>query len=127
MQQSEQRRLQGNLNKKVKSKKRRRSNHPKPLSSTSTGKGVGGFLFQRGNIGLARLLFVLYKAGPEGITTNKLLQQLGSTNHAQAFIKRAEKEGLIKRIPEEPPAPDEFPPPRYNIITERGKLLLQNH
>jgi hypothetical protein len=94
-------------------KKRRGSNHPKPLSSTSTGKGVGGFLFQRGNIGLSRLLFVLYKAGPEGITTNKLLKQLGSTNHAQAFIKRAEKEGLIKRIPEEPPAPDEFPPPRY--------------
>ena len=64
--------------------------------------------------------------GDEGIRTNKLLQRLGSTNHAQAFIKRAEKEGLIKRIPEEPPRKDEFPPPRYNIITDKGRQLLQS-
>jgi integrase len=48
-------------------------------------------------------------------------------NHRQAFIKRAEAEGLIKRIPEELPAPDEFPrPPRYNIITDKGRQLLQS-
>jgi hypothetical protein len=120
MQQSEQSRLQGNL-KKVESRRRRRGrNHPKPpLSSTSTGKALVGFLFQPGNIGLARLLFALYHAGEEGSTTNKLLQQLGSTNYAQAFIKRAKKEeGLInKRIPEDPPAPDEFLLRRRYIIS----------
>ena len=125
MQQSEQSMLQGNL-KKVESGRRRGSKHSKPLSSTSTGKALVGFLFQPRNIGLARLLFALYHACEEGITTNKLLQQLGSTNYAQSFIKRAEKEGLIKCIPEDPPAPDEFPRPRYNIITERGKQLLRS-
>jgi hypothetical protein len=113
--------------KKKKQKQRRRillSSGKKPV----TGKDNYYYndLFQRGNIGLARLLFALYHAGEEGITTNKLLQQLGSTNHAQAFIKRAEKEGLIKRILEDPPIPDEFPRPRYNIITERGKQLLRS-
>jgi hypothetical protein len=36
------------------------------------------------------------------------------------------KEGLIKRIPEEPPRKNEFPPPRYNIITDKGRQLLQS-
>jgi len=55
------------------------------------------FLLKRGNVGLARLLLAVYDAGPDGISTRKLLQQLGSTHHAQAFIKRAEKMGYIRR------------------------------
>jgi hypothetical protein len=81
------------------------------------------FLFQRGNIGLARLLIAVYDAGDEGIATYKLLHQLGSTNHAKAFIKRAEKEGLIERRKGEPPAPGKFRP-IHNIITAKGKQLL---
>lgn len=58
---------------------------------------LDSFLFRRGNVGLARLLLVVHAAGPEGISTVKLLEQLGSTHHAQAFIKRAKREKLIER------------------------------
>jgi hypothetical protein len=56
------------------------------------------FLLKPGNVGLARLLFALAKAGPDGLPTRKLLEALHSTNHGQDAIKRAEKEGYIKRI-----------------------------
>jgi hypothetical protein len=81
------------------------------------------FLFQRGNVGLARCLIAVYEAGPEGISTYKLLQQLGSTNHAQAFIKRAVREGLIERIEGE--SEHGHFKPVYNRITEKGKQLLK--
>ncbi len=84
------------------------------------------FLLQRGNMGLLRLLIAVNAVGPKGIATYKLLEQLGSTHHAKAFITRAEREGLIERVKGEPPAPGQFPP-IYNIITDRGKQLLQNH
>jgi hypothetical protein len=81
-------------------------------------------LLKRGNVGLARLLIAVHKAGPKGITTYKLLEQLGSTHHAQAFIARAEREGLIKRKVGKPPTPGQFAPV-YNFITPKGTALLK--
>jgi hypothetical protein len=78
---------------------------------------------KRGDMGLLRLLIAVNAAGPEGIATYKLLHQLGSTHHAKAFLKRAEREGLIERPIGEPPGPGQFRP-RYNILTEKGKQLL---
>ena len=83
-------------------------------------------LLKRGNIGLLRLLIAVNAAGPKGIATYKLLHQLGSTHHAKTFIARAEREGLIERPYGEPVRPGQFRP-RYNVITEHGKQLLQNH
>ena len=83
-------------------------------------------LLKRGNIGLLRLLIAVNAAGPKGIATYKLLDQLGSTHHAKAFIARAEREGLIERPYAEPARPGQFRP-RYNVITKHGKQLLQNH
>jgi hypothetical protein len=82
------------------------------------------FLFKRGNIGLARLLIVVKDAGPEGITTFRLLKALGSVGRAQGYIKRAEREGLIKRV--EGAAEHGHFPPVYNIITNRGIDLLKS-
>jgi hypothetical protein len=82
-----------------------------------------GFLFKRGNVGLARLLLAVYDAGPEGISTYKLLHQLGSTHHAKAFIARAERAGYIKREEAAEPGPGQFPPV-INTITNKGKKLL---
>jgi hypothetical protein len=55
------------------------------------------FLLKRGNIGLFRLLVAVNDAGPKGIATYDLLHKIGSTHHGKAFIKRAEREGRIKR------------------------------
>jgi hypothetical protein len=79
-------------------------------------------LFKRGNVGLARLLLAVNKAGPEGIATYRLLHKLGSTHHAKAFITRAEKAGYIKRVMGE----SEYGhfPLVYNILTKKGKQLL---
>ena len=80
-------------------------------------------LLKRGNMGLLRLLIAVHDAGPKGISTYKLLNQLGSTHHAKAFIARAEREGLIERPYGEPASPGHFRP-RYNILTEKAKKLL---
>jgi hypothetical protein len=80
------------------------------------------FLFRRGNVGLARLLIAVNAAGPQGISTVKLLQQLNSSNHAQAFLRRAAKEGLIERIEGE--SKHGHFKPVYNRITEKGRQLL---
>jgi hypothetical protein len=82
------------------------------------------FLFERGNVGLARCLLAIYDAGPEGISTYKLLHELGSTNHGQAFIRRAAKEGLIERIKGERSEHGHFPPV-LNRITEKARQLLK--
>ena len=79
-------------------------------------------LFVRGNVGLARLLIAVNAAGPQGISTNKLLEQLNSSNHAQAFIRRAAKEGLIERFKGE--SEHGHFPPVVNRITKKGKQLL---
>ena len=80
-------------------------------------------LFKRGNVGLARLLIAVNTAGPQGISTVKLLQQLNSSNHAQAFIRRAVREGLIERTKGE--SEHGHFPPVYNHITDKGKQLLK--
>lgn len=81
-------------------------------------------LFKRGNVGLARLLIAVSNSGPSGVATYKLLHQLGSTHHAKAFIKRAEKEGYIKRVEGESTS-GQFKPV-YNLITPKGRELLSS-
>jgi hypothetical protein len=62
-----------------------------------------------------------------GITTDKLSDKIYSHYTAtQRTLDRAQKQGLIERVKGEPPAPGQFSPV-YNIITDRGKPLLQNH
>jgi hypothetical protein len=80
-------------------------------------------LLKRGNLGLLRLLIAVNAAGPEGISTYKLLHQLGSTNHAKAFIRRAHKAGYIKR--KELEREGGHFPQVYNYITDRGRKLLE--
>ena len=84
-------------------------------------------LFARGNLGLARLLVAVDAAGPQGISTNELLEQLNSSNDTQAFIRRAAKKGLIERI-EGKSSEEEHGhfAPIMNIITQQGKDLLQS-
>ncbi len=75
-------------------------------------------------MGLPRLLIAVNAAGPQGIATYKLLHQLGSTHHAKAFIARAERDGLIQRVKAKSEN-GQFSPV-YNIITAKGKQLLQS-
>jgi DNA-binding MarR family transcriptional regulator len=84
-------------------------------------------LFKRGNYSLLRLLVIVNAAGPNGITTRKLLDKIRSHDtYTQRVLDRAQNQGLIERVKGEPPALGQFSPV-YNIITERGKKLLQNH
>jgi hypothetical protein len=81
-------------------------------------------LLKPGNVGLVRLLLVLSRTSPnDGLPTRRLLEILGSTNHAQAFIKRAEKMGYIRREERDPESGTGFHPV-YNILTEKGRKLL---
>jgi hypothetical protein len=91
------------------------------MGDSSSSAGID--LLKRGNIGLIRLLLAVRDAGPDGIATYKLLYQLGSTNHAKAFITRAEKAGYIKR--KQGPSEHGHFPPVYNIITPKGRRLLE--
>lgn len=111
---------------KMKKKKNKGGNGGFPAGGESKGSsGSSRFLFQRGNVGLARLLLAVNDEGPDGIATYKLLYQLGSTHHGKSFIKRAEKEGYIKRVKGEEPGPGQFKPV-YNVITDKGRQLLQS-
>jgi hypothetical protein len=84
-------------------------------------------LFKRGNYSLLRLLIIANAAGPRGITTRKLLDEIRSHDTStQRVLDRAQKQGLIERVKGEPPGAGQFPPV-YNIITYRGRQLLQNH
>ena len=84
-------------------------------------------LFKRGNYSLLRLLVIVNAAGPSGVTTRKLLDEIHSHDtYTQRVLDRAQKEGLIERVKGEPPAAGQFPPV-YNIITECGKQLLYDH
>jgi DNA-binding MarR family transcriptional regulator len=80
-------------------------------------------LLKRGNLGLFRLLIAVNQVGPKGISTYKLLHQLGSTHNAKAFIKRAEREGLIVRETGE--SKHGHFAPVYNRITQKGRQVLQ--
>jgi DNA-binding MarR family transcriptional regulator len=81
-------------------------------------------LFKRGNYSLLRLLTIVNAAGPEGITTRKLLDTIGSHDtYTQKVLDKAKDLKLIERVPGE--SEHGHFPPIYNVITERGKQLLQ--
>jgi hypothetical protein len=40
---------------------------------------------------------IINNTGPDGISTVKLFKKLGSTGYGQTLLKRAEKQGLIRR------------------------------
>lgn len=79
-------------------------------------------LFKHGNAGLAHLLLIVQAAGSEGISTVKLLEELGSIGYGQTLIRRAKRLGYIKRTTGE--SEHGHFPPVYNIITKKGKKLL---
>jgi hypothetical protein len=85
---------------------------------------AAGELLKPGNIGLARLLLAVYAAGDEGITTVKLLRQLNSITHGQAFLSRAAREGLIKRKRVPKPTGQKGNYFTVNRITKQGKQLV---
>jgi hypothetical protein len=75
----------------------------------------------------ADMLVAIDKAsadGNGGIATFELLRQLGSTHHAKAFIKRAEREGLIQRI--QGSSEHGHFRPIFNRLTPKGRRLLQS-
>jgi hypothetical protein len=81
-------------------------------------------LFKRGNYSLLRLLSIVYAAGPEGIPTLKLLDEIGSrATYTQNVIIKAYKLGLIDRKQGESPGPGQFKPV-INTITEKGRQML---
>jgi DNA-binding MarR family transcriptional regulator len=100
--------------------------HPRKRPPTSY-QPKPGTLLQYGNYSLLRILSILNTAGPDGVTTLRLLEELGSkASRINDIIAALEKLELIERIEGEPHAAGQFPPV-YNIITDRGKQLLQNH
>jgi len=114
------------MTKKKKGKKARITR--KARTSVSPPKNLGEIeeldLLKPGNVGLVRLLLVLSRTSPnDGLPTRRLLEILGSTNHAQAFIQRAEKMGYIRREEKDPESGTGFRPV-YNILTEKGRKLL---
>ena len=81
-------------------------------------------LVKRGSYSLLRLLIIINAAGATGITTLALLQEIGSkADRINAIIRGAEKAGLIERTTGE--SEHGHFAPIYNIITEKGKQLLQ--
>jgi hypothetical protein len=85
---------------------------------------VSAVEFVRMNKGLITVLKAVAQAGDDGITTRKLLRKIGMIGYGLTLVERAYSLGYIKRIPPAPPSKDEFPQPRYNIITSKGKRLL---
>jgi hypothetical protein len=84
-----------------------------------------GTLLQYGNYSLLRILSILNNAGEDGITTLMLLDNLGSkANRINDIIAAAERLKLIEREEGEPTAPGQFPP-IFNVITDKGRRLLQ--
>jgi DNA-binding MarR family transcriptional regulator len=68
---------------------------------------------------------IVKAAGPSGITTRKLLDEIGSHGtYTQRVIDRAENLKLIERRTGESQH-GQFPR-RYNIITDKGRRLLQS-
>lgn len=82
-------------------------------------------LMRRGNITLLRLLVLVNSAGPSGISTMKLFNELGTTGYGQTTLTRAVNAGLIEREVGESPGPGQFSP-LYNRITPKGRQLRQS-
>ncbi len=81
-------------------------------------------LFKRGNYSLLRLLTIVNTAGPEGITTRKLLDTIGSHDtYTQRVLDRAKDLKLIERVTGE--SEHGHFAPIFNIITDKGRRLLQ--
>lgn len=80
-------------------------------------------LFKHGNAGLTHLLLIVRDAGKEGISTLKLLEELGSVDYGQSLIRRATYGGYIKRKKGESEH-GRFRPV-YNYLTPKGKKLLE--
>lgn len=105
--------------KKRKIRRRRRS------TNNNSSSDIKRFsLFRRGNLTLARLLLLVNDAGLDGITTMNLFRELGTTGYGQITLQRAKSEGLIERKEGEPSGPGQFPPV-FNVITQKGRQLLQ--
>jgi hypothetical protein len=112
--------------KRRRSSSHRRSRRRYPTGGESgalTGRAADDYLFKPGNVGLARLLLALAKAGSDGgMATRRLLETLHSTHHAQAAIKRAEKMGLIERVEQPPECKGNRL--KVNKLTPMGQQLL---
>jgi hypothetical protein len=98
----------------------KRKSPKKNRNKSKKGANGGLGLLAPGNVGLARLLLRLATAGPDGMPTNVLLEELSSSHYGQITIRRAFKQGLIDRVTGERPGPGEFPP-RYNRLTDKGR------
>lgn len=86
-----------------------------------------GTLLQRRNYSLLRLLTIINAAGSNGITTLKLLDELGSrADRINAIIRKAEEEKLIERI-EGPSEKGRFSPILNKLLPKGKKLLVQLH
>jgi DNA-binding MarR family transcriptional regulator len=83
-------------------------------------------LFKRGNYSMLRPLTIVNAAGPAGLSTLQLLDEIGSrATYTQNVITKAAKQGLIDRKQGEQPGPGQFRPV-LNVITDKGKQLLQS-
>ena len=82
-------------------------------------------LFRRGNYSLLRLLTIVNAAGPDGITTRKLLDEIRSHDtYTQRVLDKAKDLELIERVRGESEY-GQFPP-IFNVITAKGRQLLQS-
>jgi hypothetical protein len=67
-------------------------------------------LLKRGSYVMPRLLVTINAAGPEGIPTRRLLDQIGThAIYTKKVIDRAEREGYISHMEGEPLGPGKFP------------------
>lgn len=81
--------------------------------------------FARANKGLITLLKAVQKAGDEGTSTRKLLyDEIKMIGYGQTLIKRAEKEGYIKRKEVKKPVGQKGAHLVMNYLTPKGKKLL---
>lgn len=74
------------------------------------------------NAGLAHLLLIVQAAGSQGISTVKLLEELGSVDYGQRLIRHAQRLGYIKRTTGE--SDHGHFAPVINTITDKGRKLL---
>jgi|SRR5918996_78970 DNA-binding MarR family transcriptional regulator len=82
-------------------------------------------LFKRGNYSMLRLLTIVNAAGPNGITTRKLLDEIRSHDtYTQKVLDKAKDLELIERKTGE--SKHGHFKPVYNKITDKGKKLLNS-
>ncbi len=87
----------------------------------------GNDLFKKGNVGIARLLIAISKAGPDGMRTLDLLKEVGAIHYGQTLIKDAYRLGLIDRLyPKGVRSEESKGYPRYNVLTPKGRALLRS-